>query len=120
MVKKIAGWLVLVPLCVILIGFALANRQIVSLNFNPFTASPGLSEPGAGVPMFLVIYAVLLVGVLLGGMATWLAQAPHRQRERHWRREAQQLTREIDRLRRSHREGRGPRSSEIDDLLDIR
>jgi hypothetical protein len=53
-------------------------------------------------------------------MATWLAQAPHRQRERHWRREAQQLTREIDRLRRSHREGRGPRGSEIDDLLDIR
>jgi uncharacterized integral membrane protein len=119
MVKKIAGWLVLVPLSVILIGFALANRQLVSLNFNPFNPTTGLAAPGAGVPMFLVLYAVLLVGVVLGGLATWLAQGPHRQRERHWRREAQQLTREIEKLRRSHREARSTRGNEIDDLLDI-
>jgi len=120
MVKKIAGWLVLVPLCVVLVAFALANRQLVTLNFNPFTTEAAGAEAGTGVPMFLVLYAVLLVGVLLGGMATWFAQAPHRQRERHWRREAQQLARELEKLRRSQRDTRGPRSNEIDDLLDIR
>ncbi|GLQ56020.1 LapA family protein [Devosia nitrariae] len=118
MVKKIAGWLVLVPLSVVLIAFALANRQLIALNLNPLS-SAGPLDDGRGVPMFLVLYAMLLIGILLGGAATWFAQGVHRQRERHWRREAQQLGRELDKLRRSQREHR-VEDSEIDDLLDVR
>jgi hypothetical protein len=118
MVKKIAGWLVLVPLCVVLIAFALANRQLVALKFNPLSSAVPVDD-GQGVPMFLVLYTVLLIGILLGGAATWFAQGVHRQRERHWRREAQQLGRELEMLRRSQRENR-VEDSEIDDLLDVR
>ncbi|GHA21107.1 hypothetical protein GCM10007989_15380 [Devosia pacifica] len=119
MFKKIAGWIILVPLCVILVAFALANRQLVSLNVNPFTPNDGLDAPGAGVPMFLVLYAVLLVGVLLGGIATWFAQSRHRHNERHWRREAHQLSRELETLKRQTRPTPS-RSREVDDLLEIR
>jgi uncharacterized integral membrane protein len=40
MVRRIVGWIVLVPLCALLVIFALANREPVILNFNPFVA-PG-------------------------------------------------------------------------------
>ena len=96
MVSRIVGWFVLVPLCAVLVVFALANRQPVIVNFNPFTAAPAGSEPGAGVPLFLVMFGVLLVGVLLGGIATWFAQHHHRRDERLFRRENERLHRELD------------------------
>ncbi len=119
MVRKIAGWLILVPLSVLLVAFALANRQMVTLNFNPFLVEAA-APAGTGMPMFLVLYAVLLIGVLLGGIATWFAQSRHRRRERHWRREAGQLNQELETLRRTRSEARPQRDSEVDDLLELR
>jgi hypothetical protein len=119
MVKRITGWLVLVPLCVVLIVFALANRQLVVVNFNPFAAAEALTAPGFGVPLFLVVYAILLIGVLLGGVAAWLAQGRVRRERRAWRREAEHLTRELDTLRKSPPPHAGRHAlTEVDDLLD--
>ena len=120
MVKRIVGWVVLVPLCGVLIVFALANRQFVVLNFNPFVPVEQLAAPGYGVPLFIVLYVVLLVGVLLGGIATWFAQSHHRQRERHWRREAHALNSELESLRKTQGlKAFGP-LAEVDDLLELR
>lgn len=101
MVKRIVGWFVLVPLCAILIVFALANTQLVIVNFNPFAPADELAAARLGVPLFLVIFGILLVGVVLGGIATWFAQGQHRRDERHWRRETDRLHRELDSARRS-------------------
>jgi hypothetical protein len=101
MIRRILGWIVLVPLCLALIVFALANRQLVVVNFNPFVPSESLATPGVGVPLFLVLFSVLLLGVVLGGIATWFAQAGHRRDARLWRRETERLRRELDALRRS-------------------
>jgi hypothetical protein len=100
---------VLVPLCLVLVVFALANRQLVVINFNPLVPSESLTTPGVGVPMFLVLFTVLLMGVVLGGVATWFAQSHHRRDERSYRREAERLTREVDAMRRTP-------SLQIDDL----
>lgn len=120
MVRRIIGWVVLVPLCVVLIVFALANRQFIVLNFNPFVPADQLQAPGYGVPLFLVMYVVLLIGVLLGGVATWFAQGLHRQRARHWRREANSLNTELEALRKTHGQSAGQGLSEVDDLMDLR
>jgi len=101
MLKRIVGWFVLVPLCVVLIVFALANRQLVVVNFNPLAPIDALNASGMGMPLFLVIFGVLLVGVLLGGMATWFAQGPHRRDERLFRRENERLHRELEVARRA-------------------
>ena len=101
MIRRVVGWVVLVPLCIVLIVFALANRQLVVVNFNPLVPSEALTTPGVGVPLFLVLFTVLLVGVVLGGIATWFAQSQHRRDERTWRRETERLNREVDALRRS-------------------
>ncbi|MBU1333351.1 MAG: lipopolysaccharide assembly protein LapA domain-containing protein [Devosia sp.] len=120
MVNKIVGWVVLVPLCLGLIVFALANRHFVAINFNPFAPVESAVIPGYGVPLFVVLYVVLLVGVLLGGTATWFAQARHRRGEKHWRREAHQLNGELETLRRQQGQAIAGPQAEVDDLLELR
>lgn len=114
------GWVVLVPLCTILVVFTLANRQPVVLNFNPFVQAEQSAAPGFGVPLFLVLYIVLLIGVLLGGVAAWFAQGVQRQKLRHWRREAHALDGEIEALRKQHQQTPLSDLSEVDDGLERR
>jgi uncharacterized integral membrane protein len=115
MIRRIVGWFVLVPLCAALVVFALANRQLVVVNFNPFAPA---SEPGGiGVPLFLVLFLVLLVGVVLGGAATWFAQGRHRHNERHWRRHAEVLSRDLEAIRREPA-GTGGAPLDLDDLVN--
>jgi hypothetical protein len=78
------------------------------------------NAPGYGIPLFVVLYLMLLVGVLLGGIATWFAQHPHRQRERHWRREAQALSQELEAVRRAQGQSTPGPLAEVDDLLELR
>ncbi len=122
MINKMVGWLVLVPLCAVLIAFALANRHLVAVNLNPFVGATSEGAGGYGTPLFVVLYVVLLIGVLLGGIASWFAQAPQRRRERHWRREAQALAQELETTRRAAEQtaGRSQALSEVDELLELR
>ena len=53
------------------------------------------------MPLFLLIYAVLLVGVLLGGVATWFAQSHHRAEKRAFRRQTEQLASDLEAARRA-------------------
>jgi uncharacterized integral membrane protein len=77
--RKFLTYLVVVSLFVILSAFAVANRHSVTMSFDPFnSADPALS---ADLPLFLLIIAAVVVGVVAGGVATWWGQ-------RHWRRAA--------------------------------
>ena len=79
MLRKIFNVLVILPLAILFVVFAVANRHIVTLSFDPFNSSdPAL---GVALPLFVVIIAVAIFGVIAGGVATWFGQ-------RHWRRAA--------------------------------
>jgi uncharacterized integral membrane protein len=71
--------LVVVPLGLIFIVFAVANRHLVTLSLDPLNAS----DPTEGItlPLFAVIIGFSILGVIAGGVATWI-------RQRHWRRAA--------------------------------
>lgn len=119
MLRRIVGWVVLVPLSLVLIVFALANRQTTQLNFNPFVVPSAAAPPSVGVPLFLVIFAVLLVGVVLGGIAGWFAQGEVRRDRRRWQREAERLSRELEAQRRARGPVRNNSSLiDVDDLVD--
>jgi uncharacterized integral membrane protein len=79
--RKFFTALVLIPLGLIFIVFAVANRHLVTVSFNPFDSSN--PSDGVTLPLFVVIIAVAIAGVVAGGFATWL-------RQRHWRRAARQ------------------------------
>jgi uncharacterized integral membrane protein len=116
MAKRVVGWFVLIPLCAIIIFFALANRHAVTVNFNPFVPVDP-SAPGFGIPLFLVVYAVLFFGISLGGIAVWWTQGVHRREEKRYRRQAEKLQAELDGLRRSPARERDPALAATDELM---
>jgi uncharacterized integral membrane protein len=79
--RKFFTALVLIPLGLLFIVFAVANRHLVTVSLDPFNTS----DPSVGftLPLFVVIIAVAILGVAAGGLATWF-------RQRHWRRAARQ------------------------------
>jgi len=79
--RKFFTALVLIPLGLIFVVFAVANRHLVTVSFDPFNSS----DPSVGftLPLFVVIIGVAIAGVVAGGCATWF-------RQRHWRRAARQ------------------------------
>src|SRR5258705_4240309 len=70
---------VLIPLGLLFVVFAVANRHMVTVSLDPFNSA----DPSVGftLPLFVVIIAVAIAGVAAGGSATWF-------RQRHWRRAA--------------------------------
>ena len=95
MIRKIVTVVLLVPLAVILIGLAVANRQTVTVSFDPFDAAhPAYA---ASLPLFVLILILVIFGVLLGGVAAWLRQARWRWAARRAEKENQELRLELDR-----------------------
>ncbi len=96
---RILKLLVLIPIVVVVLAFAIANRGPVSISFDPFSP-PGTSNlifPEA--PMFVVLLLTLMLGVLIGGIATWFTQGVNRRRARMARDEAERWQEEAMRLR---------------------
>ncbi len=90
MFRKIVTGIIVVPLAIILILFAVANRQIVTVSFDPFSSTA--PAYAANLPLFVLIFIVLIFGVIIGGVAAWIGQAK-------WRRGARQLEAEVRQLR---------------------
>ncbi|RXG92599.1 lipopolysaccharide assembly protein LapA domain-containing protein [Bradyrhizobium zhanjiangense] len=77
--RKFLTALIVIPLGLLLVVFAVTNRHFVTVSFDPFLSSdPSLSVT---LPLFLLLILVAALGVLAGGCAVWLGQ-------RHWRRAA--------------------------------
>ena len=89
--------LILLPVAVLVVLLAVANRAPVQLSFDPF--SQEAPEFAAQVPLYAVIFGAVMLGVVIGGAATWLAQAKHRRARRQYHREAAHLKDETERLR---------------------
>ena len=82
--------IILVPLALVIVAFAVANRQTVSFTLDPFgIATTALNFQA---PLFALAFALVIVGVVVGGIATWLKQS-------HWRRAARSLDMEVRKLR---------------------
>ena len=97
MIRKIVTAVILVPLAAIIIAFAVANRQIVTVSFDPFdTVQPAYA---ASLPLFVLILILVIFGVLLGGMAAWLREARWRWAARRAEKENQELRLDLDRMR---------------------
>ena len=89
MIRKLIAAVVLIPLALVIVLFAVANRGPATLSLDPFSDVPLVS---VSLPMFLVVLGALIAGVIVGGMAAWL-------RQRKWRAAARRLDAEIKALR---------------------
>ena len=89
--------LLLLPVAIVVVLLAIANRAPVTMSFDPF--AKGAPELGVTLPLFAFLFAALVVGVVLGGIGAWLAAGKHRQARRTSAREIDRLSTEADRLR---------------------
>ena len=92
--RKFVAIAVLVPLAIVIVMFAVANREIITVSFDPFdSAHPALALK---MPLFVLIFVLVAVGVVVGGIAAWLRQHKWRTRARRAEAEARDLRLRLD------------------------
>ncbi|MFC7053376.1 lipopolysaccharide assembly protein LapA domain-containing protein [Hansschlegelia quercus] len=87
--RRFLSGLIGIPLAIVIVLFAVANRQDVVVGFDPF--APEAPALAVTLPLFAVILASLMAGVVVGGVASWAGQ-------RRWRKEAKRRRAETGRL----------------------
>ena len=98
MLRRIVSLLIAFPLGAILVAIAVSNRQAVQLILDPFRPeTPALSVT---LPFYAYLLGALTVGVILGGMATWMGQSRWRRTARTQGQRAARYQAEADRLAR--------------------
>ncbi len=83
---KPVHWLVTAPIALLLVVFAVSNRETVTVTLWPL---PVMLD----APLYLIVLLVLLVGFLVGQLVAWINGG-------RWRREARRRSRRIEALER--------------------
>lgn len=68
---RVIGTALLVGVAAVLVALAVANRQPVTVSLDPLGAAPGASVT---LPLYAVVFAALIAGVVLGGTAVALSR----------------------------------------------
>lgn len=90
--RKLLRWLVLVPLAIVLVLLAVANRAPVTLSLDPFSReAPAFTFT---LPLFVALLLAVAVGVVIGGVAAGIGRLRWRYRARRAEREAEKLSAE--------------------------
>ncbi len=99
MLRRVVFFVVAVPVAILLVTLAVANRHGVRLVLDPFR--PDQPVLSLVLPFYVYLLGVLLIGIVIGGVATWVTQARWRRTARRrtaeslrWRAEADRLARE--------------------------
>jgi hypothetical protein len=94
--RKLILALVVGPVGVVLIALAVVNRERATLILDPFGGTePNLTLEG---PFFLFLIGAFALGLIVGGIASWLNQGKWRRTAREEAREARDWRRQADRL----------------------
>jgi uncharacterized integral membrane protein len=96
--KRFIKALFLFAIGIVVVAYAVANRQPVH-----FIADPFISRDLAAsfdVPLYLLLFAALLTGLIIGASSAWIAQRHWRRRARSGKREADLWKREAENLKR--------------------
>jgi uncharacterized integral membrane protein len=110
-------YLLLVVVGLMLLTMALANRAPVPLQLLPDNLGAFLGFNGFIVlPAFLVIFAGMIAGLLIGFVWEWMREHKHRSTASVKSREVAKLEREVSRLR----EAKAEPKDEVLALLDDR
>ncbi|MEM1072879.1 MAG: LapA family protein [Pseudomonadota bacterium] len=98
-----------------LIAVAIANRQMVSLQLIPSEVAGWFAmNPQIELPLFIVIFGGIIVGLFVGFVWEWIREHYQRSEASRQAREMRRLRREVTRLKDEKHEGK----DEVLALLD--
>ena len=98
--RRIVNWIIGLPVAIAGVVFAVANRQWITVSFDPLSHD----QPFAAVdmPLWVLFFCGIFVGMIVGWAASWLAQGKWRKAAREVRIELVRAQNEHERLRREH------------------
>jgi putative membrane protein len=97
---KAIAWLFWIIVIAALVVVGLANRGLVTLRAMPESLATLIGRsPDVQMPLFLVIFLAVAVGLLIGFVWEWLREHPLRAEARTQAQKAQALSRELGRVR---------------------
>ena len=101
MLRRILWFPIALVAAVLLVTLAVANREPVRMVLDPFR--PDAPVISMTLPFYAYLLGALTLGVILGGVSTWLTQGRWRKTARvksqdamRWQAEADRLARERD------------------------
>jgi uncharacterized membrane protein YciS (DUF1049 family) len=89
---KILAWLIAVPVAVVIIAFAIANRDSVAISFDPLPYA-------LDIPIWALTVGALAAGFVIGALLRWLLDHKWRRMARQGRRRTKALEQELARVR---------------------
>ncbi len=99
--RRFLNWIVWLPLAAIAIAFAVANRQWVTLSFDPFSRDAPFAA--IDMPLWALVFFGCFIGLAIGWSGAWLAQGKWRRAAREARVEVLRERRESEILRQQTR-----------------
>lgn len=106
---------ILAVIALSLITVALANRTSVTLNLLPIELSMLTGRVySIDLPLYLVVFGSIIVGLLLGFVWEWLREGKYRSEAVRERREKDRLSREVERMKKKAADAQGE-----DDVLAL-
>ena len=100
--RRIFNWITGLPIAIVAVIFAVANRQWIVVSFDPFSRD----QPWAAInmPLWVLFFCGIFVGLIAGWIFAWLAQGK-------WRRAAKDARLELMRSQQEH--GKLARETEV-------
>ena len=86
MLQRILRWTIGLPIAVIVVSFAVANRQWITVSFDPFSKDAPFAA--IDVPLWALFFCGVFFGLIAGWIACWFAQSK-------WRRSAKDTHKEL-------------------------
>ena len=90
---RLLSWLILLPLILVFVAFAVANRHSALVSFDPL---PYQAEPS----VYALVLSGVFVGLLVGGIGAWVRGSRWRKRARIAERRAARAEDELAQVRR--------------------
>ena len=80
MLQRILSWTIGLPIAIIVVSFAVANRQWIDVSFDPFSRDAPFAA--MDMPLWALFFCGIFFGLIAGWIACWFAQGKWRRAAR--------------------------------------
>ncbi len=98
MLQRILRWTIGLPIAIVVVSFAIANRQWITISFDPFSRDAPFAA--MDMPQWVLFFCGVFFGLIAGWIACWLAQSKWRRSAKDTRKELVRAQEETSQLRR--------------------